>query len=182
MKKMPDLLVMILEFLKTGLFAVGGGYATLPFLHDMAVKYDWFTLSDLTNFIAISEVTPGPVGINMATFAGYLSNGIFGGVLASLAIVTPPTILILILCHFVPNITENRIMKKIFYGLIPSATALILGVFLWLFQNALLSFGDIKMTVIGLVLLAGLTFIAFRWKLSPFLLLLIGGICGFLLL
>ena len=73
-------------------------------------------------------------------------------------------------------------MKKIFYGLIPSATALILGVFLWLFQNALLSFGDIKMTVIGFVLLASLTFIAFRWKLSPFLLLLIGGICGFLLL
>ena len=64
---MPDMLVLILEFLKTGLFAVGGGYATLPYLHEMAVHYDWFTLNDLNNFIAISEVTPGPVGINMAT-------------------------------------------------------------------------------------------------------------------
>ena len=84
---MPDMLVLILEFLKTGLFAVGGGYATLPYLHEMALNYDWFTLNDLNNFIAISEVTPGPVGINLATFAGYLTGGVAGGIAASLAVV-----------------------------------------------------------------------------------------------
>ena len=69
---MADFALLLFEFMKTGLFAVGGGYATLPYLYDMAVRFDWFTLDDLTNFIAVSEVTPGPIGINMATFAGYL--------------------------------------------------------------------------------------------------------------
>jgi len=87
---MPDILLLIWEFLKTGLFAVGGGYATLPYLYEMAKNYDWFTLNDLNNFIAISEVTPGPIGINMATFAGNLTGGIFGGVAASVAVCCAP--------------------------------------------------------------------------------------------
>lgn len=179
---MHDFLLLMFEFLKTGIFAVGGGYATLPYLHEMAVHYDWFTLNDLQNFIAISEVTPGPVGINMATFAGYLTGGVGGGILASLALITLPTILILILCHFIPDITHNRVMKKIFYGLIPCAVALILAASLSLFQNALFCFDNAVTTALGFLLFAALTFSAFRWKLNPLLLLLIGGIFGFLLL
>lgn len=179
---MPDLLLLILEFLKTGLFAVGGGYATLPYLHEMALHYDWFTLNDLNNFIAISEVTPGPVGINMATFAGYLTGGIGGGILASLAVITIPTAIILALCHFIPDITHNKFMKRLFYGLIPCAAALILAASLSLFRNALFTLDNTMTTACAWLLFAALTYLAFRWKMNPLWLLLIGGIFGFLLL
>ena len=179
---MPDMLVLILEFLKTGLFAVGGGYATLPYLHEMALNYDWFTLNDLNNFIAISEVTPGPVGINLATFAGYLTGGVAGGIAASLAVVAIPAIIILILCRFIPDITHNKFMKRLFYGLIPCAAALILAASLSLFQNALLTAENTASAVSGWLLFAALTYLAFRRKTNPLWLLLIGGIFGFLLL
>ena len=179
---MPDMLVLILEFLKTGLFAVGGGYATLPYLHEMALHYDWFSLNDLNNFIAISEVTPGPVGINMATFAGYLTGGVGGGIAASLALVTIPTILILLLCRFIPDITQNKFMERLFYGLIPCAAALISAASLSLFQNALFTLDDTVSTVCAWLLFAALAFLAFRRKTNPMWLLLIGGLFGFLLL
>jgi chromate transporter len=172
----------MLEFLKTGLFAVGGGYATLPYLYEMAENYDWFSLRELTNFIAISEVTPGPVGINMATFAGYLTGGIGGGILASLAVVTIPATLCLLLSRFIPNPTENKFMAKLFYGLIPCVLALILAASLRLFQNALLHFDTAFTAAMGWFLFAALLFAAFRFKLNPFILLLIGGVFGFLLL
>lgn len=179
---MNNLLLLIFEFMKTGLLAVGGGYATLPFLHDMAVRYDWFSVADLSQFIAISEITPGPVGINMATFAGYHAAGVGGGILASLAIATVPSILLLLLCHFIPDVTENKVMKKIFYGLIPCAIAMILAAGISLFGNALLSFDDITTTIFGFLLFGGLCYLSFRKKLHPFFLLLIGGIFGFFLL
>lgn len=179
---MPDFLLLLLEFLKTGLFAIGGGYATLPYLHDMAVRYDWFTLQDLSNLIAVSEVTPGPVGINMATFAGYLSCGVIGGVLASLALVTIPVILVLILCKTVPDLTANKTMKKIYYTLIPCATALILAASLSLFRSALLSFDSLKLTAAGFILFFGLLFLSFKKDIQPLYLLLIGGIYGIILL
>lgn len=179
---MPDLLLLILEFLKTGLFAVGGGYATLPYLYEMAQNYDWFTLSDLNNFIAVSEVTPGPIGINMATFAGNLTGGVVGGVLASVAVIFLPCVLVALLLKFVPDITENNFMKKIFYGLIPCAAALILAAALSLFQNALFGIKGIDTNIICWLLFFGLTFAAFKWKTSPFLLLFIGGAVGLLLL
>lgn len=179
---MPDFVLLILEFLKTGLFAVGGGYATLPYLNEMATRYDWFTHTDLNNFIAISEVTPGPVGINMATFAGYYTGGIPGGIAASLAVCAVPTILVLLLCRFVPDLTENNIMKRVFYGLIPAATALILAASLTLFGNALLGFEGAFETVCGWVLFAGLLIAAFRFKAKPLLLLLAGGLFGLIFL
>lgn len=179
---MPDLLLLMLEFLKTGLFAVGGGYATLPYLYEMAKNYDWFSLGDLTNFIAISEVTPGPIGINMATFAGYLTGGIGGGILASLAVVAIPVALSLLLCRFIPKPTENKFMAKLFYGLIPCALALILAASWKLFQNALFHFDSVFTASMGWLLFAGLLFSTFRFKLNPLILLLIGGIYGFLLL
>ena len=179
---MPDILLLIWEFLKTGLFAVGGGYATLPYLYEMAKNYDWFTLNDLNNFIAISEVTPGPIGINMATFAGNLTGGIFGGVAASVAVVLCPCIIVALICKFVPDITENNFMKKLFYGMIPCAAALILAASISLFDNALLSFENTFTGICCWLLFGGLTFAAFKWDTSPFLLLTIGGAAGLLLL
>ena len=93
------LVTVAIEFFKTGLFAVGGGLATIPFLQDMAIKYGWFDLTTLSTMIAVSESTPGPIGINMATYVGYITLGPVGGIISTIALVTPSIIVILIIAN-----------------------------------------------------------------------------------
>jgi len=118
-------LQLFFEFFKTGLFAVGGGLATLPFLYDMSEKTGWFTESDLTNMIAVGESTPGPIGVNMATYVGYVTGGIPGAVIATLGLVTPSVIIILIIASFLKSFRENRYVNYAFYGLRAASTGLI---------------------------------------------------------
>ncbi|MEE1072529.1 MAG: chromate transporter [Cellulosilyticum sp.] len=113
------------EFFKIGLFAVGGGLATLPFLYDLASKYPWFDATMLPNMIAISESTPGPIGVNMATYAGFSATGIIGGIIATLGLVTPSIMIIMIIASFLNKFKENPYVKSAFYGLRPAVTALI---------------------------------------------------------
>ena len=113
------------EFFKIGLFALGGGLATLPFLYNLAAKYPWFDASMLPNMIAVSESTPGPIGVNMATYAGYSAAGISGGIVATLGLVTPSIIIIMIIAGFLNKFQENLYVKSAFYGLRPAVTALI---------------------------------------------------------
>ena len=93
-------LKLFCEFFKTGLFAVGGGLATLPFLSDMADRTGWFTQAQLADMLAVSESTPGPVGVNMATYVGFETAGVLGAVVATLGLVTPSVIVILIATVF----------------------------------------------------------------------------------
>ena len=86
---------LFIEFFKTGLFAVGGGLATLPFLYSIAERYPWFTTAELADMIAVSESTPGPIGVNMATYAGYTSTGILGGLVATLGLIIPSLVITL---------------------------------------------------------------------------------------
>ena len=113
------------EFFKTGLFAVGGGLATLPFLYDMSDSTGWFSHEQLADMIAISESTPGAIGINMSTYAGYLTAGYLGGIVATLGLVSPSIIIILIIARFLTKFRENKIVEATFYGLRPASTALI---------------------------------------------------------
>ena len=105
---MIQLLLMCFQFFKTGLFAVGGGLATIPFLYEISDNYGWFTHHDILNFIAVSEATPGPVGINMATYAGFLSNGWYGAILATFSLVLPSVIIILIVAKLLDKFQTNR--------------------------------------------------------------------------
>ena len=91
---------LFFEFFKTGLFAVGGGMATLPFLYDMADKTHWFTSAQLADMIAVSESTPGPLGVNMATYVGFSVSGIPGGIIATLGLVCPAVVIIIIISKF----------------------------------------------------------------------------------
>jgi chromate transporter len=116
---------ILFEFLKTGLFSIGGGLATLPFLYRMADKYPWFTRETLMDMIAISESTPGAIGINMATYAGYSAGGILGGVLATLSLVAPSVIIVFFVSGMLDRFKENRFVKGAFYGARPAVTALI---------------------------------------------------------
>lgn len=118
-------LTLFLEFFKIGLFSIGGGLATLPFLYDLADKYTWFDRSMLADMIAISESTPGPIGVNMATYSGYHAGGIFGGILATFALVLPSLIIIILIAKFLNKFSQNTYVQSAFYGLRPAVTALI---------------------------------------------------------
>ena len=109
------------EFFKTGLFAVGGGMATLPFLSHIGESTGWYTQAQLMNMLAVSESTPGPIGINMATYVGFTVAGVPGAVIATLGEVTPSIIVILILQQF----RHNKYVEFAFYGLRPASTGLI---------------------------------------------------------
>lgn len=121
------------EFFKTGLFAVGGGMATIPFLYNMADATGWFTRNDVANMIAVGESTPGPIGVNMATYVGYVTGGNAGGLpfallgaaVATIGLVTPSVIIILIIASFLKSFRDNRYVESAFYGLRPASTGLI---------------------------------------------------------
>ena len=113
------------EFFKTGLFAIGGGMATLPFLHDMGEATGWFTQTQLMNMLAVSESTPGPIGINMATYVGFTVGGVPGAVIATLGEVTPSIIVILIVAAMLKKFRDSRLVANAFYGLRPASTGLI---------------------------------------------------------
>ena len=119
------LLRLYYRFFLTGLFSVGGGLATLPFLYETAEKTGWFTAADVANMIAVSESTPGALGINMATYAGYITAGIPGGIIATLGLATPSVIIILIIARVLTKFKDNPYVEKVFYGLRPASIALI---------------------------------------------------------
>ena len=116
---------LFIEFFLTGLFAVGGGMATIPFLEDMSTRTGWFTHAQLADMIAVSESTPGPIGVNMATYVGYLTGGIPGGIVATLGLVTPSCIVILIVAAFLKAFRDSKYVERVFYGIRPASTALI---------------------------------------------------------
>ena len=113
------------EFFKTGLFAVGGGLATLPFLQDMADRTGWFTRAQLADMLAVSESTPGPIGVNMATYVGFTTGGVGGALIATLGLVTPSVIVILIVAAFLKAFRDSKWVSAAFYGLRPASTALV---------------------------------------------------------
>ena len=119
------LLRLYWEFFKTGLFAVGGGMATLPFLQDIGESTGWYTYADLMNMLAVSESTPGPIGINMATYVGFTIAGVPGAVIATIGEVTPSIIVILIVAALLKSFRENKYVNNGFYGLRPASTGLI---------------------------------------------------------
>lgn len=181
---------LFFEFFKTGLFAVGGGLATIPFLMDIANRYDWFTSSELTDMIAISESTPGPIGVNMATYAGYRAGfleggpllGVLGGIVATLSLVLPSIIVILIVAKFLEKFKENKIVNDVFYSLRPAVIGLLaislLRVALPIFFNFS---GTTVLEVIHikeLVLFALVLFGVFKFKKHPIIYIAIGALAG----
>ena len=119
------LLRLMAEFAKTGLFSVGGGLATLPFLYEMSANTGWFSSADVADMIAISESTPGAIGINMSTYAGFKTAGIPGGVLATVGLALPSIVIILIIAKFLEKFRKNRLVEGAFYGLRPASLAMI---------------------------------------------------------
>lgn len=134
------------EFFKTGLFTIGGGMATIPFLYKMSDSTGWFTYNDLANMIAVGESTPGPIGVNMATYVGFITGmeqggllfAILGAVIATLGLVTPCYLIITIIALFLKNFRDNKYVTQAFYGLRPASAGLIAAALVSVIQSALI--------------------------------------------
>lgn len=181
-------LQLFLEFFKTGLFAVGGGLATLPFLEDMALRTGWFTAAQLADMIAVSESTPGPIGVNMATYVGFVTGGIPGAVVATLGLLTPSVIVILIVAAFLKAFRENRFVNSAFYGLRPASTAMVASAGVSVVLIAFFGGNPVSLAAVDwkAVILAAVLLVLTRWykptkKLHPILFILASAIVGILL-
>ena len=113
------------EFFKTGLFSIGGGLATLPFLYEMGERTGWFTAQQVADMLAVSESTPGPIGVNMAVYTGYTSAGVFGSVCALVGLVMPSVIIIILVAAALKAFRSNFYVNGAFYGIRPASTGLI---------------------------------------------------------
>lgn len=134
------LLRLFWEFFKTGLFAVGGGMATLPFLYNISDTTGWYTHAQLADMIAVSESTPGPIGVNMATYVGFSTAGIPGAVIATVGLVTPSVIIILLIARVLAAFRQNKYVDAAFYGLRPCSVGLIAAAGLMVVKIALFDF------------------------------------------
>ncbi len=178
------------EFFKTGLFAVGGGMATLPFMYDISDKTGWFTHSMLADMVAVSESTPGPIGVNMATYVGFVTGGVPGAVVATVGLVTPSVIVILLIARVLKAFRENQYVDAGFYGLRPCSVGLIaaagvlvikLALFnteLYASTGALLDLFNLKALILAAVLLAATRCIKKLKGLHPIVFILASAVIG----
>ena len=177
---------LFLEFCKIGLFSVGGGMATIPFLTDLGQRTGWFTSGQLADMIAISESTPGPLGVNMATYVGFTTAGIPGGIVATLGLVFPALIIITIIARFLQEFRQSRIVDSVFYGLRAASVALITSAMLQVARIALMNHqtadGTVQLFYWPAVLLAAAVFVCVKYtplkKLHPILFIAASAVIG----
>jgi len=166
-------LKLFLEFFHIGLFSYGGGYATLPFLYHLTDKYDWYTSSQLADMIAISSITPGPLGVNVATFAGYVTSGILGALVATMSVILPSVIIVIIISKLLEQFKTNKYVKSVIYSLKPAGCGLLAAVGVNMFIN--------NISTLGIVLFLILFLVTIKQKRDPLLYLGISAIAGFIL-
>ena len=164
-------LLLIKEFLKIGLFSFGGGYATIPFLYQISQEYGWYSVKELTHMIAIASITPGPVGINVATYAGMQTSGIFGSIVATISEMLPAFILVILISKILKNFHENIYVKYVLETLKPISCALLVSVSIGLLKPQLC---DIQ----AMTLLLALLLLSLKSKKDPLFYMLIAGIVG----
>ena len=186
------LLRLFWEFFKTGLFAVGGGMATLPFLYNISDSTGWFTHAQLADMIAVSESTPGPIGVNMATYVGFTTAGIPGAVIATVALVTPSVIIILLIARVLAAFRQNKYVDAAFYGLRPCSVGLIAAAGLMVVKIALFDFDlfyqtgrlldvfNLKALILAVVLLILTRGVKQLKKLHPVIFILASAVVGIL--
>ncbi len=172
---MDNLFIQIfLQFFHIGLFSFGGGYATLPFLYDIAEKFQWYSIDKLTDMIALSSVTPGPLGVNMATFSGFSTSGIMGAIIATFAIMLPSFIIVSVVYKVLDKFKTNGYVQSIIKSLKPAGCALLCAVGIKLVLTS-------HLKLIGLIILLIFIGSSFIKKRDPLFYLGLSAILGFIL-
>lgn len=162
---------LFLEFFKIGMFSFGGGYATIPFLYHISQVYNWYSLDELTQMVAVASITPGPVGINVATYAGLKSAGIFGSALATMAEMLPSLFLVIIVSKLLRKFSDNFYVKAVIETLKPISCALLTSVAIGLLKPEI---HNIK----AMILLGVLIIFSWKSKKDPLFYILISAVIG----
>lgn len=191
MNSLTGVLILIFEFFKIGLFSVGGGLATLPFLYGLAERYPWFSTEQIPNMIAISESTPGPLGVNMATYAGFQHSGVLGSVCATAGLIFPSVVIIIGVSKFLEKFRKNKYIEYAFYALRPVVTGLIAAAGFGVLVASLfhcapleeLQVSDFmeKIGVAECILFGTLLFATNKWKKHPIFYIALSAAAGILL-
>lgn len=168
-------LQLAFEFFKIGLFSFGGGYATIPFLYHISQTYNWYSLSELTQMIAVASITPGPVGINVATYAGLKTSGILGSLIATFSEMIPSLILVLIVAKLLKKFSDNFYVKSIIESLKPISCALLTSVAIGLIKPEINNYK-------AMLLLCFLLVLSWKKKRDPLFYITISAIIGILLI
>ena len=161
---------LFLEFFHIGLFSFGGGYATLPFLYHIADVQKWYTTKQLSDMIAVSSITPGPVGVNVATFAGYLTSGVSGALVATMSVILPSLIIVVIISKLLEQFKHNKYVQSVIYTLKPAGCGLLAAVGVDMFVN--------NINLLGMFLLAGLFWASLTEKRDPLFYLAVSALVG----
>lgn len=159
------------EYFKTGLFSFGGGYATIPFLYHISENYGWYTTKELSDMIAISSITPGPIGVNVATFSGFSSAGVLGALISTFAVVLPSFIIVVIVAKLLAKFRENKLVQAAIYALKPAGCGLLAAVAISLFRENVTNYG-------AYILFAGLLILSLKQKKDPLIYLGLSAIAG----
>ena len=162
------------EFFKIGLFSFGGGYATIPFLYHISQEFGWYSFEELTQMVAVASVTPGPVGINVATYAGFKSFGVLGALIATVSEMLPSFILVLIVAKLLKKFSDNFYVKSIIATLKPISCALLISVAIGLLKPEL---NDLK----SILLLVSLLLLSWKNKKDPLFYILLSALAGVIL-
>ncbi len=162
---------LIYEFFKTGLFSFGGGYATLPFLYHISETYGWFTSKQLSDMIAVSTITPGPLGVNVATFAGFMTSGILGAFIATTAVILPSYIIVIIVFKLLEKFRQNKHVQSAIYALKPAGCGLLTAVGVQIFRENVTN-------IWAVILFLGLLVLTFKANRDPLIYLGISAVWG----
>jgi len=163
--------LLFYEFFKIGLFAIGGGMVTIPFLFDLTRRFDWFSAQELTDMIAVSQSTPGPVGVNMATYAGFQAAGAVGGIIATFGLVLPSVVIVIGVSKLLQTCSQNEMVCAVMAAIRPAVAALILQAGFELFK---LSVTDYASAVFAVVFFCAVYF----YKKSPIFYIILAAILG----
>ena len=163
-------LKLFLEFFHIGLFSFGGGYATIPFLYHIADVQNWYTTKQLSDMIAVSSITPGPVGVNVATFAGFKTAGILGAAIATASVILPSFIIVIIISKLLEQFKHNKYVQSVIYTLKPAGCGLLAAIGVDMFID--------NINLLGLVLLVCLFVASITEKRDPLFYLAVSAVVG----
>lgn len=163
-------LKLFLEFFHIGLFSFGGGYATIPFLYHIADVQKWYTTKQLSDMIAVSSITPGPVGVNVATFAGFKTAGILGAAIATASVILPSFIIVIIISKLLEQFKHNKYVQSVIYTLKPAGCGLLAAIGVDMFID--------NINLLGMVLLVCLFVASITEKRDPLFYLAVSAVVG----
>lgn len=164
-------LLLVIEYFKTGLFSFGGGYATIPFLYHISETYGWYTSKQLSDMIAVASITPGPVGVNVATYSGFTTAGILGAFLATSSVVLPSLIFVVVVAKLLAKFRENRHVQAAIYALKPAGCGLLAAIAVNLFRENITQ-------IWAYILFALLLMMSIKVKKEPLIYLGLAAIAG----